>query len=102
MDIAGFDFLQVIMQDFRHRGAGDKSALLGQAAVCQIAAGVLGVGQVDVGDNVHDAPVGLLGKALVLAAVSRLHMENRNVETLCPDDGEAGIGISQYQHRIRL
>ena len=63
------------MRRFGHGAAGDVGALLGEAGVGQVAAGVLAVGHVDVGDDVHDAAVGLLGQALVLAAVARLHVE---------------------------
>ena len=63
---------------------------------------VLAVRQVHVADHVHDPPVGLLGKALVKASVPGFHMENRDMKALRGDHGEAGIGIAQNQHGIRL
>lgn len=93
---------QVGPQHLRHRGARHESALLGQAALRQIPPGVLGVSQVYVGDDVHNPAVGLLRQAFVLAAVSRLHMENGDVEPLGGDGGEAGIRIPQNQEGVRL
>lgn len=46
---------------------------------------MLGVGQVHVGDDVDDAAVGLLGQALVLAAVARLHVEDGDVQAFGRD-----------------
>lgn len=78
-DVGGLDLLQVGTQDLRHGRAGDVGALGGAAGVLEVAARVLGVGQVDVGDHVDDAAVGLLGQALVLAAVARFHVEDGDV-----------------------
>ena len=102
VDVAGLDGLEVIGQDLGHGGAGHVGSLFGQAAVRQVAAGVFGVGEVDVGDDVHDAAVGLLGQALVLAAVAGLHVEDRDVEALGSDDGQAGVGVAQDQDRVGL
>lgn len=68
----------------------------------QILAGVLRIGKVDVRDDVHDAAVRLLRKALILAAVARLHMENRDVQTLRRDRRKTGIGISENKECIGL
>ena len=57
------------MEHFGHGAAGDVGALLGEAGVGQLAAGVLAIGHIHVGDDVHNAAVGLLGQALVLTAV---------------------------------
>ena len=102
VDVAGFDFLQILVEHFGHGAAGDVGALLGQAVLRQVTAGVLRVAQVHVGDDVHDAAVGLLRQALVLAAVARLHMENGNVQPFCPDDAEAGVCVPQHQHGVGL
>ena len=100
VDVAALDFLQVLVEHFGHGAAGDVGALLGQAVLRQVTAGVLRIAQVHVGDNVHDAAVGLLRQALVLAAVAGLHMEDGNVQPLGADDAEAGVGIPQHQHGI--
>lgn len=47
---------------------------------------MLGIRHVHVRNNVHDPAVGLLWQALVLAPVSRLHVEDGNVEPLGTDD----------------
>ena len=63
---------------------------------------MLGVGQVDVGDHVDDAAVGLLGQALVLAAVASLHVEDGDVQALGRDGGQAAVGVAQDQQRVGL
>ena len=80
------------MRRFGHGAAGDVGALLGEAGVGEVAAGVLAVGHIDVGDDVHNAAVGLLGQALVLAPVAGLHVEDGDVQALGPDDAEAAVG----------
>ena len=102
VDIAGLDFRKVLVEHFGHGAAGDVGALLGQAVLRQVTAGVLRVAQVHVGDDVHNAAVGLLGQALVLAAVARLHVEDGDVQPLSTDDAEARVGIPQHQHGIGL
>ena len=63
---------------------------------------MLGVGQVDVGDHVDDAAVGLLGHALVLAAVARLHVEDGNMQALGRNGRQAAVGVAQDQQRVGL
>ena len=82
MHIACFYFCEVLVQDFGHGRAGDVGALTGQAALGEVAAGMLAVCHVDVGDDVDDAAVGLLGQALVLAAVAGFHVEDGDVQAL--------------------
>ena len=101
-DVRGLDLAQVGAQDLRHGRARDVGALRGAAGILEVAAGVLGVGQVDVGDHVDDAAVGLLGQALVLAAVARLHMEDGDVEPLGRDCRQAAVGVAQDQQRVGL
>gem|GEM_PF-5937791 len=101
-DVRRLDLLQVGAQDLGHGRARDVGALGGAAGVLEVAAGVLGVGQVDVGDHVDDAAVGLLGQALVLAAVARLHVEDGDVEPLGRDCRQAAVGVAQDQQRVGL
>ena len=101
-DVRRLNLVQVGAQDLRHRAARDVGALGGAAGVLEVAAGVLGVCQVDVGDHVDDAAVGLLGQALVLAAVAGLHVEDGDVQALCRDGGQAAVGVAQDQQRVRL
>lgn len=100
VNVAGLDFGQVVMEHFGHGAAGDVGALLGQTVLRQVTAGVLRIAQVHVGNNVHDAAVGLLRKALVLAAVAGFHVEDGDVQPLGADDAEAGVGIPQHQDGI--
>lgn len=102
VDVAGLDLFQVLVEHFGHGAAGDVGALLGQAVLCQVMTGVLRIAQVHIGNNVHDAAVGLLGQALVLAAVAGLHVEDGNVQPLGPDDAEAGVGVPQHQDGVGL
>ena len=101
-DVRGLDLAQVGAQHLRHGRSGDVGALRGAAGVLEVAAGVLGVCQVDVGDHVDDAAVGLLGQALVLAAVARLHVEDGDVQALGRDGGQAAVGVAQDQEGVGL
>ena len=101
-DVRSLDLFQVGAQDLCHGRSGDVGALRGASGVLEVAAGVLGVGQVDVGDHVDDAAVGLLGQALVLAAVAGLHVEDGDVQALCRDGGQAAVGVTQDQKGVGL
>lgn len=63
---------------------------------------MLRVGHIHVGDDIDDTAVGLLGQALVLAAVASLHVEDRNMETLGSDNAEAAVGVAKDQYAVRL
>ena len=63
---------------------------------------MLGVSQIHVGNDVHDPAVGLLGQALVLAAVAGFHVEDGDVQPLGGNGGQAGVGIAQNQQGIGL
>ena len=102
VDVTCLDLGQVLVQHLGHRRAGHVSAFLRQTAVGQIAAGVLAVGHVDVRNDIHDAAIGLLRQALVLAAVAGLHVENGDMQALSADDAEAGVGVAQHQHGVGL
>ena len=102
VNVAGLDLGQILMQHLRHGAAHHKRALLRDACGVQIPPCVLGVAQVHIGGHVHNAAVGLLRQALVEAAVPGLHVENRNVQPLGGDNGQAGVGIAQHQHGVRL
>ena len=101
VDIGRLDFFQILVQHLGHRGTGHVGTLLRQAGVGQITAGMLGVGHVHIGDDVHDAAVRLLGQALVLAAVAGLHVEDGDVEPLGRDGGQAAVGVAQDEEGIR-
>ena len=102
VDIAGLDIGEVVVEDFRHGGPCDIGALLGQAAVGEVSSCVLRVGHVHVGNDIDDTAVGLLGQALVLAAVAGLHVENGDMESLCSDNAEAAVGVAKDQYAVGL
>lgn len=99
-DMGPLDLVKVGAQHLGHGRARDVGALGCAAGVLEVAACVLGVGQVDVGDHVDDASVGLLGQALVLAAVARLHVEDGDVQALGRDGGQAAVGVAKDQERV--
>ena len=101
MDIACLDFFKACPQNLRHGTADDERALLRHSALHQVPARMLRIAEIDVADDIHDAAVRLLGQAFVLAAVPRLHVKNRNMQTLRADHGKAGIGVAQNEHRVR-
>ena len=70
--------------------------------LCKVAACMLRVCEVDVRDDVDDAAVCLLGKAFILATVARLHVENRDMQSLRRDGGEAGVGVAENEKRVGL
>ena len=100
-NVGSLNLAQVGAQNLSHGRARNVGALRGTAGVLEVAAGVLRVGQVNVGDHVNDAAVGLLGQALVLAAVAGLHMEDGDVEPLGRDGGQATVGVAQDQQGVR-
>ena len=100
--IAFLDLLQIHVQDFRHGRAGLVGAFLGQAGICQILPGELRIAHIHVRNHIHDTAIGLLGQALVLAAVACLHVKQRDVQPLRRDGGQAGVGIAQHQIALRL
>ena len=100
--VAGLDIGEVVVEDFRHGGPCDIGALLGQAAVGEVSSCVLRVGHVHVGNDIDDTAVGLLGQALVLAAVASLHVENGNVKSLGSDNAEAAVGVAKDQYAVGL
>ena len=102
MDVAGLDIGEVVVEDFCHGGSRDIGALLGQAAVGEVSSCVFRVGHIHVGDDIDDTAVGLLGQALVLAAVASLHVENGDMESLCSDNTEAAVGVAKDQYAVGL
>lgn len=101
-DTRGVNLVQVRAQHLRHGRPRHERALRCAAGGGEPAARVLGVGQVHVGDHVHDAAVGLLRQALVLAAVARLHVEDGDVQALRRNGREAGVGVAQHEQGVRL
>ncbi len=67
--IAFLDFLQIHVQHFCHGRTSLVGALLGQTGIRQILPGKLGIAHIHVRNHIHNAAIGLLGQALVLAAL---------------------------------
>ena len=95
MNVTGLNLSEVVVENLRHGGPCDIGALLGQTAVGEVSSCVLRVGHVHVGNDIDDTAVGLLGQALVLAAVAGLHVENGDMESLCSDNAEAAVGVAK-------
>lgn len=93
---------KVLVEYLGHGRTGDVCTLTGKSAFCQVSSCMLGVGEIDVRDDVHDAAVRLLRQALVFAAVAGLHVENRNVEPFCPDDTQTTVGVAKNEYGIRF
>ena len=102
VDITCFNLVQIGVQHLGHGAASYEGALLRQSTLHQIPTCMLRIAEIDVADDVYDAAVRLLRQALILAAVSRLHMENRNVQPLGANHRKAGVGVAQDQHCVRL
>ena len=102
VDVAGLDIGEVVVENFCHGGPCDIGALLGQTAVGEVSSCVLRIGHIHVGDDIDDTAVGLLGQALVLAAVAGLHVENGDMESLCSDDAETAVGVAKNQYAVGL
>ena len=102
VDVACLDVFEVLMQNFGHRRAGDVGALFGQSTVGKIAACMLRVAQVYIGDNIDDTAVGFLGQTFILAAVAGFHMEDGDMEAFGCDGAQAGVGVAEDEQRVRL
>ena len=73
-----------------------------QALGEQVAAGVLGVDEVEVGHVVDDAAVGLLGDVLVEAAVAGLHVVDGDPHPLGHHGGDASCWCRRASARRRV
>ena len=102
MNVTCLDIGEVVVENLRHGGPCDIGALLRQAAVGEVSSCVFRVGHIHVGDDIDDTAVGLLGQALVLAAVAGLHVEDRNVKSLRSDNAEAAVGVAKDQYTVGL
>ena len=102
MDITCLDFGEIVMKHLGHRGACDIGALLWKSAVSKITARMLRIRQIHIGDDVNYAAVRLLRKAFVLAAVTGLHVEDRDVKTFRANDRETAVRVAENQYCVRF
>ena len=68
----------------------------------QVAAGVLGVDEVEVRHVVDHPPVGLLGDVLVEAAVARLHVVDGDPHALGHQRRDAAVRVAEHEHGVGL
>lgn len=88
------------MEYLGHGGTADISTLRSDARGVEVAAGMLGVTDIYVRDDVNDATVGLFGEAFVKASVACLHVEDGDVEALCADDRQTRVGVAKHEYGI--
>lgn len=79
MNIRSLNLGQVVMQHFRHGRSGHIRALLRQPRICQIAARMLAIRHVHVGNDIHDAPVRLFRQALVYTAMAGISRDTHSL-----------------------
>lgn len=100
MDIACFNVCKILVKYFGHWRTGNVGALFGKSTISEIAACMLGVAEVDIGDDVNNTAVCFFRETFILAAVAGFHMEDGYMESLCCDCGEAGIGVAEDEECI--
>ena len=88
------------VEDLAHRRPGEEDAARVQTLGEQVAPGVLGVDEVEVGHVVDEAPVGLLGHVLVEAAVAGLHVVDGDPHALRHDGGDAAVGVAEHEDGV--
>ena len=88
------------VQHFAHRRAGEVNSPRMDALGQQIAAGVLGVHQVEVADVVDDAAVDFLGHVEVERAVAGFHVVDRNLHPPGHDAGERAVRVAEDEHGV--
>ena len=100
--VRGFYLREVLVKNLCHRGASDIRAFARQTAFRKITPCMFAVSHVHIRDDVHYPPVCLLRKTLVLAPVAGLHVEDRDMQPLCPDDAQTAVRVPEHQDRIGL
>ena len=101
-DVRGLNLVHVLHQDFVHWRTCHVNVAMGQAFAQEVAARVLGVDQVEVGDMVNDAAVNLFWHIEVKGTVSRLHVVDWNLHALGHNASDCRIGVTQDEHGVGL
>lgn len=78
---AGSDPGQIFQENLRHGRAYHKNPLWGQTGGQEVSSGMLGIAQIEICGDVYNPPVDLFRHPAVKAAVSRLQMKNRYLQT---------------------
>ena len=100
MHIARFYLFEILVEHFCHWRTGDIGAFARESAFGKIPAGMLRISEIDIRDDIDYSAVGLLGEAFVLASVACFHVEDRDGQTLCANDAQAGVGIAKHENGI--
>ena len=90
----------VVVEHLAHRRAGEIDAAVGQALRQQVAAGMLGIDEVEIGDVIDQSPVDLLRYVEVETAVASFHVIDGNLQPLGHDCRNRAVGVAEDQHRI--
>ena len=93
-NITLFNLCHVVAQNLPHGGAGNKNGFAVYALAEQVTAGMLGIGQVDVADMIHNFTVDHLRHVPIPAPVTRLHMENGDFKPLGRDGRKSRVGVA--------
>ena len=101
MYVRSFYLREILVQYLCHRRTCDIRAFARQTAFRKITPCMFAVCHIHVRDDIHYSPVCLLRKTLVLAPVAGLHMEDRDMQPLCPDDAQTTVGIPENEHSVR-
>ena len=96
------DLRLVVTQYLAHRRTGLDHRVWRASLLQEVAARVLGIGQIDVGDVIDDLAIDLLRHALVEAAVAGLHVEDRDLAPLGRDRGQTAVGVAEQKQCVRL
>lgn len=98
----GFDRLRkVFRHDFRYGVAGDGNLARMAAFPQQVFPASLRVGQEPVGKGVHNPPVRFFRNVVVVAAVSRFHVEDRYVPAFACVGSKRRIRVSEDEGGVR-
>ena len=99
--VRGFYLREILVQYLCHRRTCDIRTFARQTAFRKISPRMFAVGHIHIRDDIHYPAVGLPRKTLVLAPVAGLHMEDRDMQPLCPDDAQTTVGIPENEHSVR-
>ena len=92
--MTGLYIRQIFMKHLGHGRTRDVGTFLGHTRSMEITTRMLGITHVDIADNIYDTAVGFFGQALIKTTITCFHVEDRDMQTLSTDNGEAAIGIA--------
>ena len=101
-NIASFNAIHMISQHFPHRRTSYENRLSVNPFRQKIAPGMLCIWEVNIRNMIHNLSIDHFTDVPIPAAVSSLHMENRDFQPFCGDRRQSRIRITQQQYGIRL